>query len=52
MTQLIAPTRGFSFEEFELRTEKLQRAMHAQNIDAVFFCTEPEFRYFLSLIHI
>lgn len=46
MTELIAPERGFSFDEFELRTQKLQRAMHAQQIDAVFFCTEPEFRYF------
>jgi Xaa-Pro aminopeptidase len=47
MTDLmIAPPRGFEHREFEIRTEKLQRQMKAQQIDAVFFTTEPEFRYF------
>ncbi len=45
-TPLTPPARGFSHEEFSQRTENLQREMHAKNIDAVFFCTEPEFRYF------
>jgi Xaa-Pro aminopeptidase len=43
---LIAPSRGFEHSEFEIRTEKLQSRMVAQQIDAVFFTTEPEFRYF------
>ena len=47
MTDLLtAPPRGFERDEFEARTEKLQRLMAAQQIDAVFFSTEPEFRYF------
>ncbi|TVO59329.1 M24 family metallopeptidase [Denitromonas halophila] len=47
MTQtLTAPARGFERAEFEQRTARLQDAMAAQRIDAVFFCTEPEFRYF------
>lgn len=43
---LIAPPRGFERAEFDQRTAKLQEAMAAQRIDAVFFSTEPEFRYF------
>lgn len=47
MTELlIAPQRGFEQAEFERRTEKLQQQMVAKNIDAIFFSTEPEFRYF------
>lgn len=46
MTDLIAPPRGFAQSEFEQRTAALQQGMAAQQIDAVFFCTEPEFRYF------
>lgn len=42
----IAPARGFSVSEFEKRTAQLQDAMVSQNIDVVFFSTEPEFRYF------
>jgi len=44
--QLIAPPRGFELAEFEQRTAKLQQRMHAEKIDALFFCTEQEFRYF------
>lgn len=36
----------FPTEEFETRLERAQRAMHAQNIDALFFTTEAEMRYF------
>jgi len=43
---LVAPARGFTRAEFEHRTAQLQRRMAEQNIDAVFFSTEPEFRYF------
>ncbi|MFT5722347.1 MAG: Xaa-Pro dipeptidase [Motiliproteus sp.] len=43
---LIAPARGFEIFEFERRTEQLQQRMEEQQIDAVFFTTEPEFRYF------
>lgn len=43
---LIAPERGFAESEFVQRTEKLQQQMALQQIDAVFFSTEPEFRYF------
>ncbi len=43
---LIAPPRGFETAEYEARTLKLQRRMAEQGIDAVFFTTEPEFRYF------
>lgn len=43
---LIAPARGFETSEFERRTEQLQKCMLEQQIDAVFFTTEPEFRYF------
>ena len=47
MTNILsAPSRGFEHSEFEIRTEKLQRRMAAQQIDAAFFTTEPEFRYF------
>lgn len=45
-TELTAPARGFERAEFEQRTARLQEAMAAQGIDAVFFSTEPEFRYF------
>ena len=43
---LIPPARGFERSEFALRTEKLQQQMALQQIDAVFFTTEPEFRYY------
>jgi len=43
---LVAPSRGFERCEYEQRTEKLQQKMAEQRIDAVFFSTEHEFRYF------
>jgi Xaa-Pro aminopeptidase len=43
---LIAPSRGFETAELKARTEALQAHMAEQNIDVVFFTTEPEFRYF------
>ncbi|MCP3668290.1 MAG: aminopeptidase P family protein [Gammaproteobacteria bacterium] len=43
---LISPPRGFELKEFEQRTERLQQRMALQQIDALFFTTEPEFRYF------
>lgn len=48
MTSLltIPPARGFETQEFEQRTQKLQQAMRAEGIGAIFFTTEPEFRYF------
>ncbi|WP_227285856.1 MULTISPECIES: M24 family metallopeptidase [Paracoccaceae] len=36
----------FPAEEFQARTEAVQRAMHAQSIDALLVCTEAEMRYF------
>ena len=43
---LSPPPRGFERSEFEQRTQRLQRRMAEQRIDALFFSTEPEFRYF------
>ncbi|MGF1801246.1 Xaa-Pro peptidase family protein [Vibrio gigantis] len=43
---LTPPQRGFESAELELRTVELQKRLRAQNIDAAFFTTEPEFRYF------
>lgn len=43
---LAAPSRGFEHSEFRQRTDKLQQRMAVKGIDAVFFTTEPEFRYF------
>lgn len=36
----------FPISEFEARLERAQRAMHAQNLDALFFTTEAEMQYF------
>ncbi len=36
----------FEVAEFQSRLERAQIAMHADNIDALFFCTEAEIRYF------
>jgi len=44
--QLTAPARGFELAEFEQRTALLQQRMAEQQIDALFFSTEEEFRYF------
>ncbi len=46
MSTLTPPPRGFDRSEFEIRTHKLQERMAKDNVDAVFFSTEPEFRYF------
>ncbi|OEE82635.1 peptidase M24, partial [Enterovibrio norvegicus FF-162] len=43
---LVVPARGFALAEYEYRTQQLQQHMRLQQIDAVFFTTEPEFRYF------
>ncbi len=45
-TILTPPPRGFSIDEFKPRTDQLQQHMAAIEVDAVFFSTEPEFRYF------
>lgn len=37
---------GFSHGEFEARTARLQKVMHQNQLDAVFFTTEPNIRYF------
>ncbi len=37
---------GFSQEEFEARTARLQKVMHQKKLDAVFLTTEPNIRYF------
>ncbi len=41
-----APPRSFEQVEYETRTALLQERMAAAKLDAVFFTTEPEFRYF------
>lgn len=46
MAKLTPPSRGFDHREFEQRTQQLQLLMAKDRIDAVFFSTEPEFRYF------
>ena len=43
---LTPPQRGVESAELEQRTVELQQRLRAQNIDAAFFTTEPEFRYF------
>lgn len=43
---LTSPSRGFEHLEFEQRTDNLQQRMVEEGIDAIFFSTEPEFRYF------
>lgn len=45
-TPLTPPSRGFERSEFEQRTQQLQQRMAEDGVDAVFFSTEPEFRYF------
>ena len=36
----------FEETEFQLRTEKVQKNMFENNVDAILLCTEPEVRYF------
>ncbi|WP_299065748.1 Xaa-Pro peptidase family protein [uncultured Psychrobacter sp.] len=38
--------RGFEQAEFESRTERAQKIMHEMKLDAMFFTTEPNVRYF------
>lgn len=38
--------RGFEHSEFEHRTARAQKVMHAMQLDAMFFTTEPNVRYF------
>ena len=45
MTAII-PQRGFTQSEFEQRTQRAQRMMHALKIDAMLLTTEPNVRYF------
>ena len=40
------PQRGFSKLEFEIRTQKAQKMMFKENIDAILLTTEPNVRYF------
>jgi len=42
----IIPQRGFTQSEFEQRTQRAQRMMHALKIDAMLLTTEPNVRYF------
>ncbi|CZF84350.1 M24 family metallopeptidase [Grimontia marina] len=46
LSPLNPPARGFAQSEFELRTYELQKQMRGKQLDAVFFTTEAEFRYF------
>lgn len=43
---MTTPTRGFSREEFENRTQRAQRLMREQQFDALLLTTEPNVRYF------
>lgn len=43
---ITAPARGFETAEFAERSARAQRLMQAQNIDLLWFSTEPELRYF------
>ncbi|KKD60091.1 peptidase M24 [Grimontia sp. AD028] len=50
LSPLNPPARGFAQREFELRTCELQKQMRGKQLDAVFFTTEAEFRYFSGFI--
>jgi Xaa-Pro dipeptidase len=43
---LTTPARGFTQDEFERRTARAQEVMHDKKLDAMFFTTEPNIRYF------
>jgi len=43
---LTTPPRGFTRQEFEQRTERAQRMMREQRLDALLLTTEPNVRYF------
>jgi len=44
------PLRGFKFEEFKNRLEKMQDLMRADNIDAILLTTKVDIHYFSGLI--
>lgn len=44
--QRVAPVRGFSEDEFRLRTDKAQVQMAALDLGGMLLTTEPEIRYF------
>lgn len=44
------PPRGFPLDEFEARLKKAQTWMRARELDAVWFSTEPEVRYFTGFL--
>lgn len=46
ITTIKMPKRGFDQAEFEVRTARAQKMMHAQSLDALFLTTEPNVRYF------
>lgn len=43
---MTAPERGFSREEYEQRTQRAQREMRGQKLDAILLTTEADVRYF------
>tara|TARA_B100000579_G_scaffold429651_1_gene441770 strand:- start:10 stop:1185 length:1176 start_codon:yes stop_codon:yes gene_type:complete len=44
------PQRGFSISEFEHRTQKVQRMMNKEKLDAILLTTEPNVRYFSGFL--
>ena len=44
------PQRGFSKSEFEQRTQKAQRIMNQEKLDAILLTTEPNVRYFSGFL--
>lgn len=50
MNQASSPARGFARAEFETRTERAQRRMHALEIDAMLLTTEAQLRYFTGFL--
>ena len=42
----------FPTPEFKTRLANAQTLMREQNLDAMFFCTEPEVRYFTGFPHV
>lgn len=42
--------RGFSVSEFQQRTLNAQKIMKEMRLDAMFFCTEPNVRYFSGFL--
>ena len=45
-----APERGFALSEFEARTERAQRMMRDEKLDAMLFTTEAHVRYFSGFL--